>query len=116
MTTTGCPSDPPITEETGGDEETETAGEESEGGSEPMPTTGPEPLVDVPGKNGEGLWGLFRLLDTAASVTDQGSGARATWVMDAGASRIRVTLELEGTTVNHPFKRGFMRLSPPSAP
>lgn len=76
----------------------------------------PEPLVDVPGKNGEGLWGLFHLLDTAASVTDQGSSARATWVMEAGASRIRVTLELEGTTVNHPFKRGFMRLSPPSAP
>lgn len=48
MTTTGCPSDPPITEETGGDEETETAGEESEGGSEPDPTAGPEPLVDVP--------------------------------------------------------------------
>ncbi len=76
----------------------------------------PEPLVDVPGKNGEGLWGLFRLLDSASSVSDQGSGVRATWVMETGDTRIRVTLELEGTTVNHPFKRGFMRLSPPSTP
>lgn len=76
----------------------------------------PEPMVDVPAKRGDGLWGLFRLLDSATSVADQGSGVRATWVLEARETRIRVTLELEGTSVNQPLKRGFMRLSPPSGP
>jgi type VI secretion system protein ImpL len=76
----------------------------------------PEPLLEVPGRSGSGVWGLFRLLDQASNLADEGSSGRASWTFDAGGSRVRVTLELQGNTVNHPFRRGALRVSLPPAP
>ncbi len=75
----------------------------------------PEPMLDIPGKTGVGLWGLFRLLDQASNVSDSGSGGRASWTFESGGKRVRVTLELQGTTVHHPFSRGGLRLTLPSS-
>lgn len=76
----------------------------------------PEPMLDVPGKSAPGLWGLFRLLDQASNITDGGSGGRASWSFDASGKRIRVTLELQGTSVHHPFTRNGIRLNLPASP
>lgn len=76
----------------------------------------PEPMLDIPGRTGAGLWGLFRLLDQASNVSDAGSGGRASWTFEAAGQRVRVTLELQGTSVHHPFTRGGLRVSMPSSP
>ena len=73
----------------------------------------PQPIMIDP-IVGEGPWGLFRLLDRAASVTDMGSEARATWVVPAGSSKLRVTWTLRAPSAHNPFRRGFLRLSPPA--
>lgn len=73
-------------------------------------------VINVEARSGEGIWGLFRLLDAAQSVTDDGPGSTATWSLAAGSSHLGVTWELKGPSAKTPFSRGFMRLSPPPAP
>ncbi len=73
----------------------------------------PQPIMIDP-ILGEGPWGLFRLLDRAASVTDMGNEARATWVVPAGSSKLYVTWTLRAPSAHNPFRRGFLRLAPPA--
>ncbi len=101
-------------------------------GSDPMAgaalrvnaTTQPDPsnrkataqAIPIDPKTGEGPWGLFRLIDQASSVTDEGGQAQVTWALPAGGSRLMVTWTLRGPSAHHPFKRGFLRISPPATP
>lgn len=72
--------------------------------------------VPAESRTGEGLWGLFRLIDQAANVTDEGGQASVTWNLNAGASKLAVTWDMKGPSAHHPFKRGFLRVTPPAAP
>ena len=76
----------------------------------------PAPTVTVEAIRGEGPWGLFRLLDRASSVSESGSGANVAWVLTAGSSKVHVVWQMRGNTANHPFKRGFLRMSLPGGP
>jgi type VI secretion system protein ImpL len=72
--------------------------------------------VPIEPKTGEGLWGLFRLIDAASSATDTGGQASVTWSLSAPGSRVLVSWDMKGSSAHHPFSRGFMRISPPAAP
>ena len=75
----------------------------------------PQPIPVEP-RVGAGPWGLFRLLDQAAEVTDEGSQATVTWLMPAGPSVLHVSWTMRGPSAHHPFKRGFLRVTPPGTP
>ncbi|HEV2104754.1 MAG TPA: type VI secretion system membrane subunit TssM [Candidatus Eisenbacteria bacterium] len=64
----------------------------------------------------DGLWGMFRLLDQAQSVTQEGGAVYATWLLNAGATRLHVVWKLQTSAAANPFARGFMRLNPPESP
>jgi type VI secretion system protein ImpL len=77
---------------------------------------GAEPLaVPVEVRTAEGVWGLFRVLDGATSFSDAAGGADVTWSLPAGASRVHVTWSFKGSSVHHPFSRGFLREARPPA-
>jgi hypothetical protein len=38
----------------------------------------------------------------------------ATWPLGAGATRLIVTYEIRGSSVDHPFRRNALRMSPPA--
>ncbi len=73
-------------------------------------------VIAVETKSGDGPWGLFRLLDQASAISDEGGQAQVTWSLQAESSRLHVTWTMRGPSAHHPFKRGFLRLSPPAAP
>jgi type VI protein secretion system component VasK len=76
----------------------------------------PESLAVTP-LTGQGLWGLFRLLDRATAVTGSGGTTVATWRLAvAGGATISTTWELKVTAGESPFARGFLRMSPPATP
>jgi type VI secretion system protein ImpL len=74
---------------------------------------GESQAIPVETRRGAGLWGLFRLLDEAQSVTERGSGVTASWTLGAGATKLVVTYEILGTSVDHPFRRNALRMSAP---
>ena len=69
--------------------------------------------IPVETRRGAGTWGLFRLLDDAQSVVERGSGVAATWTLGAGATKLIVTYEIRGSSVDHPFRRNALRMSAP---
>jgi type VI secretion system protein ImpL len=76
----------------------------------------PETLAVMP-LSGQGVWGLFRLIDQAASTSGGGGVTVATWRLRAAdGSVISVPWELRVTSGDSPFARGFLRLSPPATP
>jgi type VI secretion system protein ImpL len=76
----------------------------------------PETLLVTP-VTGQGAWGLFRLLDQAASVGGAGGTTVATWRLKvADGSTISAAWELKVASGDSPFARGFLRLSPPATP
>jgi type VI secretion system protein ImpL len=66
---------------------------------------------------GRGVWGLFRLLDRAGSVSASGGTTQATWTLTAAnGARITTTWQLKVSGPESPFARGFLKLTPPASP
>ena len=80
------------------------------------PKKGESDAINVEAKTGEGLWGVFRLVDAAQSVTESGPSSTLTWSLAAGSSHLGVTWDLKGPTSRSPFARGFLRMSLPAGP